>query len=154
MSVALAVVFLHVLAVVVWIGGLVYQTHALLPAARRGKPGLFAEAALRARPVTWTAVALVILTGLYNVTQLGALERVMQTGAGLALAGKFTLVILAVTLAAQRDFAHLPLLRMALQSGGDPQDSLRVMARLDRIVLALALIVIWLGLMVSRARLT
>jgi copper resistance protein D len=153
-SVALAVVFLHVLAVVVWIGGLIYQAHVLLPATRRGGPGLFTEAALRARPVTWTAIAIVVLTGLYNVTQLGALERVMQTVAGLALAGKFTLVILAVTLAAQRDFAHLPLLRMALESGGDPQHSLRVMARLDRIVLALALIVIWLGLMVSRARLT
>lgn len=152
MTLPLAAVFLHVLGVVVWIGGLIYQTHVLLPAARRGGAATFAEAALRARPVTWTAVAIVVLTGLYNVTQLGPLDRVMHSGAGLALAGKFTLVILAVALAAQRDFAHLPLLRAAVASGGDPDDPLRAMARLDRIVLGLALIVIWLGLTVSRAQ--
>ena len=153
MTLALAVVFLHVVAVVVWIGGLIYQTHALLPAARRGAAAPFAEAAVRARPATWTAVAVAVLTGLYNVTQLGALERVMQTGAGLALAAKFTLVILMVAIAAQRDFAHVPLLRAALAGGGDPGESLRMIARLDRIILVLALVVIWLGLLVSRIRL-
>jgi putative copper resistance protein D len=152
-TLALAAVFLHVLAVVVWIGGLIYQTHALLPAARRGGAAPFAEAAARARPATWTAVAVAVLTGLYNVTQLGSLERVMQSGAGVALAGKFTLVIVMVAVAAQRDFAHVPLLRAALAAGGDHGESLRTIARLDRIVLALALVVIWLGLLVSRARL-
>jgi uncharacterized membrane protein len=152
-SLALAAVFLHVLGVVIWIGGLIYQTHVLLPAARRGGAMQFGEAAVRARPVTWTAVALVVLTGFYNVTQLGPLDRVMQTGAGLALAGKFTLVILAVALAAQRDFAQLTLLRAALTSGGDPAEPLRAIARLDHIVLLLALIVIWLGLFVSRTKL-
>jgi uncharacterized membrane protein len=152
LSLSLAAVFLHVLGVVVWIGGLIYQTHVLLPPARRGAATTFAEAAARARPVTWAAVALIVLTGLYNVTQLGSLESVMQTGAGLALAGKFTLVILAVALAAQRDFAQLPLLRAAVATGGDPADPLRAIARLDRTVLALAVVVIWLGLIVSRAQ--
>jgi putative copper export protein len=150
-TLALAVVFLHVLGVVIWIGGLIYQVHVLLPAARRGGAAQFGETALRARPVTWTAVAVVVLTGFYNVTQLGPVDRVMQSGAGLALAGKFTLVILAVALAAQRDFAQVPLLRAAIASGGDATDPLRAIARLDRIVLVLAVIVIWLGLIVSRA---
>ena len=44
-----------------------------------------------------------MLTGFYNVTRLGALERVMESGAGLLLAAKFMLVILAVAVAAQRD---------------------------------------------------
>lgn len=153
MSLALFVVFLHVVGVVVWIGGLMYQTHVLLPAARRGGVGAFTDAAVRARPVTWTAVAVVVLTGLYNVTQLGSLERVMGSGAGLALAGKFTLVILAVAVAAQRDFAHVPILRAAVAGGGDAAEPLAAIARLDRVVLGLALVVIWLGLMISRARL-
>jgi uncharacterized membrane protein len=152
--VALAVVFLHVLGVVVWIGGVTYQAHVLLPAARRGGAAAFAEAAARARPVTWTAVAIVVLTGFYNVTQLGSLERVMQSGAGVMLAAKFTLVILAVALAGQRDFAHVPLLRAALASGGDPGPSLRTITRLDRVVLSLAVVLIWLGLAVSRAGLS
>ena len=115
MSVRLVILWLHLVGAVVWIGGLAYQTHVLLPAARRGDPRPFAEAARRARPVTWTAVALVVLSGFYNVTQLGSLERVMQTGAGLLLAAKLGLVIVAVALAAQRDFAQVPILDAALR---------------------------------------
>jgi uncharacterized membrane protein len=150
-SAALAVLFLHVLGVVVWIGGVMYQAHVLLPAARRDGVTPLLDAMIRARPVTWTAVALVVLTGFYNVTQLGPLDQVMQSGAGLLLAAKFVLVILAVAVAAQRDFAHVPLLRAALATGGDPSAALRAIARLDRVVLALAVVVIWLGLAVSRA---
>jgi uncharacterized membrane protein len=147
----LAVLYLHVLGVVVWIGGLAYQTHVLLPAARRGAAGPFADAARRARPVTWAAIAVVVLTGFYNVTQLGPLDRVMETGAGLLLAAKFTLVLLAVALASQRDFAQVSLVSAAVASGGDPAPALRAITRLDRIVLLLGLVVIYLGLAVSRA---
>jgi copper resistance protein D len=147
----LVVLYLHVVAAVVWIGGLAYQAHVLLPAARRGAVAPFAEAARRARPVTWTAIAIVVLSGFYNVTQLGDLARVMESGAGLMLAAKFTLVILAVALASQRDFAQVTLLTAALATGADPARPLRSITRLDRIVLLLGLIVIYLGLAVSRA---
>ena len=92
----LVVLYLHVVGAVVWIGGLAYQAHVLLPAARRGAVAPFADAARRARPVAWTAIGVVVLTGFYNVTQLGDLARVMESGAGLMLAGKFILVILAI----------------------------------------------------------
>jgi len=151
MTVALVVLWLHLLGVVVWIGGLMYQAHVLLPAARRGDPRPFAEAARRARPVTWTAVALVVLSGFYNVTQLGPLERVMQSGAGLLLAAKFGLVIVAVALAAQRDFAQVPILDASIRGGGDAARALAAVGRLDRVILLLALAVIYLGLAVSRA---
>lgn len=147
----LAIVYLHVVAAVVWIGGLAYQAHVLLPAARRGAVAPFADAARRARPVTWTAIAIVVLTGFYNVTELGDLARVMETGAGLMLAAKFTLVILAVALASQRDFAQVTLLNAALASGADPTGPLLAIVRLDRLVLLLGLIVIYLGLAISRA---
>jgi uncharacterized membrane protein len=147
----LVVLYLHVLAVVVWVGGLAYQTHVLLPTARRGAVAPFAEAARRARPVTWTAIAVVVLTGFYNVTQLGDLKRVMESGAGLMLAAKFILVILAVALSSQRDFAQVTLLNAALASGADPVRPLKSITRLDRVVLVLTLIVIYLGLAVSRS---
>jgi uncharacterized membrane protein len=147
----LAVLYLHVVGVVVWVGGLAYQTHVLLPAARRGDVAPFAAAARRARPATWTAIAIVVLTGFYNVTQLGELTQVMESGAGLLLAAKFALVILAVALASQRDFAQVTLLDAALASGGDPSRPLQAITRLDRVVLLLALVVIYLGLAVSRA---
>lgn len=142
--------WLHVVGVVVWVGGLVYQAHALQPSARRGEAATFADAARRARPATWTAIALVVLTGFYNITRLGPLEQVMESGAGLLLAAKFTLVVLAIAVAAQRDFAQVPLLRAALASGGDPGPPLRAIARLDRVVLLLALVIVYLGLAVSR----
>jgi len=147
----LAILYLHVVAAVIWVGGLAYQAHVLLPAARRGAVAPFADAARRARPLTWTAIAVVVLTGFYNVTQLDDLTRVMERGAGLLLAAKLTLVILAVALAGQRDFAQVTLLRAAVASGGDPSRALRSITRLDRAVLLLALIVIYLGLAVSRA---
>lgn len=146
----LLVLWVHLLAVVVWIGGLMYQAHVLLPAARRGASRAFAEAAERARAVAWAAAAVVILTGFYNVTQLGPLGRVMETGSGLLLAGKLTLVIVLVALAAQRDFTQVPRLRRALGEGADPAPALSAIAWLDRIVLALAMVVIYLGLAISR----
>jgi uncharacterized membrane protein len=150
MSLALGVLWLHLLGVVVWIGGLVYQTHVLLPAARGGAATAFAEAARRGRPVTWTAVAVVALTGFYNVTRLGPLERVMESGAGLLLAGKFALVIVAIAVAAQRDFAQVPRLARALVDGESPAAALAAIGRLDHVVLILALVIMYLGLAVSR----
>ena len=148
---ALAVLWLHVVSAVVWIGGLAYQSHVLLPLARRGDVATFAEAARRARPVTWTAISVVVLTGFYNITRLGPIERVMESGAGLMVVGKFILVIAAAAIMGQRDFAQVTLLRGALASGGDPQPALRSITRMDRVVLAIALVVIYLGLAISRS---
>jgi copper resistance protein D len=147
----LAILYLHVVAAVVWVGGLAFQAHGLLPAARRGSAAVFADVARRARPITWTAISIVVLTGFYNVTQLGALARVMETGAGLMLAAKFILVILAVALTGQRDFAHVALLQAALRSNADPTPALSAITRLDRAVLLLALVIIYLGLAISRS---
>jgi uncharacterized membrane protein len=149
---ALAAIWLHVLGVVVWIGGLAWQAHVLMPLARAGDARVFAAAARRARPATWSAVAVVILTGFYNVTHLGSLARVMESGAGLALAGKFMLVLVAVALAAQRDFAHVPRLARvgAAADEEEARRTLRTIAWLDRITLVLALAIIYLGLFVSR----
>lgn len=143
---SLLAVWLHVLGVAVWVGGLVYQSHVVLPQARRaGEPRLFGEIARRGRPVAWSAVILVVLTGLYNVTRLGPMERVMASGAGTMLAGKFILVLAMISLAARRDFGHVPRL-----AGPGGSSALTAIAWLDRLLLLLAAIVIYLGLAVSR----
>jgi uncharacterized membrane protein len=165
----LAAVWLHLLGVAVWIGGLAYQAHVLLPAARRarrrmstsslppaeavaeGHPGIVADILRRGRWVMWSAVCLVVLTGLYNVTQLGPLERVMESGAGILLAAKFFIVLVMIALAAHRDFARLPAVaRLPAPARDGAADAFRAIARLDRIVLILAAAVIYLGLAVSR----
>ena len=128
-----------------------YQTHVLLPAARRDGAEVFVDAARRGRPATWTAVALVVLTGFYNVTLLGPGEHVMQSGAGIMLAGKFILVIAAISIAGQRDFVQVPRLARAVASHDDPGPPLRTIATLDRAVLLLALVMAYLGVAISRS---
>ncbi len=147
----LAALWLHVVGVVVWLGGVVYQAHVLLPAARRGDATTFAEAARRQRPIAWTALSLVVLTGFYNVTRLGPLERVMESGAGLILAGKFILVLIVVAVAAQRDFTHLVRLHLSLVTHADPTPALTAIARLDRFTIVLGIVIIYLGLALSRS---
>jgi putative copper export protein len=138
--------WLHLLGMTIWVGGIAYQSHVLLPVARRtGDARAFGEAARRGRPVVWTAVGLVVLTGLYNVTTLGPMPRVMESGAGLVLAGKLIVVLAMVSLAARRDFGWLPRIE-----GATGVQALAVIARLDRIVLVLAAVVIYMGVAVSR----
>ncbi|HEV8641474.1 MAG TPA: CopD family protein [Methylomirabilota bacterium] len=146
----LIALWLHVLGAVVWLGGLMYQAHVLRP-AEPGQVQAFAEAARRGRPAAWAALALVVLTGFYNVTRLGPLEQVMQSRAALVLAGKFVLVLVVITLTAQRDFAQVPRLRRALGGAEDPAPALRAIAWLDRLALLLGAIIVYLGLAISRS---
>ena len=147
----LLALWIHLLGMAVWLGGVLYQSHILLPMARQTGAGTFAEAARRQRPIGWTALGLVVLTGLYNVTRLGPLDQVMQSGAGLLLAGKFMLVLVLIAVAAQRDFTLLVRLGLALQTNEDPAPTLRAIAWLDRIMIVLALVIVYLGLAVSRS---
>jgi uncharacterized membrane protein len=147
--VRLFALWVHVLGAVVWLGGLVYQIHVVGP--RAGQARTFAEAAWRARPYAWTALGLTTLTGFYNVTRLGSLERVMESGAALLLAGKFLLVLLIVALAAQRDFAQIPRLARVLTAGEDPGPALAAIGWLDRIAMLLGVTVVYLGLAISRS---
>ena len=71
---------LHVLAVVVWIGGVSIVTTALLPAIRRGELGADWFAAFQAieRRFVWQARAAIIIvgaTGLYMIVQADLWDR-------------------------------------------------------------------------------
>jgi uncharacterized membrane protein len=148
----LLALWIHVLGAVIWLGGLVHQAHVLAPAARTGEARIFAECARRARPVAWTALALVVLTGLDNVTRLGPLPQVMESGAALLLAAKFLLVLALVALAAHRDFAQVPRLIRVLAAGADASPTLRMIAWLDALAILLGIVIVYLGLAVSRTR--
>src|SRR2546425_8890748 len=83
----LAALWLHVLGVIVWMGRVMYQAHVLLPMARRGHLAAFAAVARRGRPVAGTALALLVLTGLYDLTRVGPRDRVLQCHAANMRAG-------------------------------------------------------------------
>ena len=152
MTPALLILWLHVLGVGGWVGGLLYQAHVLLPAARRGAgAAALADVLRRGRAMAWASIAVVVLTGFYNVTRLGPLERVLESGAALTLALKFMLVLGAVAIAGQRDFTQVPRLARALAAGDDPQPALAAITWMDRVVLLLAAVIVYLGLSISRA---
>jgi len=144
-------VWLHLLAVVVWLGGLLFQSHVLFPQWRKTGGSPLAAATLRRfRPVAWSAVILLVLTGFYNLTRLPSLPLLLQTGAGALLALKVVLLLIALPLAAHRDFKQGSRLARALESGEDPVALLKSVLWLDRVVLLLGVVAIYLGLAASR----
>jgi hypothetical protein len=76
---------------------------------------------------------------------------VLESGAALTLALKFMLVLGAVAITGQRDFAQVPRLARALAAGDDPQPALSAITWMDRVVLLLAAVIVYLGLAISRA---
>jgi copper transport protein len=105
-----AVRFLHLLAAATWVGGLI-TLGALVPAVRRagGDRALLRAMARRFGQVSWTAMAVAVATGLYQLTL-----RPWST----ALSVKTGLVGLVVVLAGWHQAAatrQSPALRGALQ---------------------------------------
>jgi uncharacterized membrane protein len=124
------ILFLHVLAVLTWVGGLVYQVVVVAPLAKKGaanaaalRVGLACEARFRA--VMWPAVGIALFTGLVNV--MNVWNSLRQVGASLPAAFVSLLVIKLLLVAAMillqtgQQFVVYPRrLGLAAQAGPDP----------------------------------
>jgi uncharacterized membrane protein len=143
--------WLHVLSAAVWLGGLLFQSHILLPLLARGGPAEpIAQAVRRSRRVAWTALVLLILTGLHNLTRLPPVISMVESGVLKLLALKLFLVVILLMLSAHRDFGVAARLIRAVAAGRDAAPALRMLVRLDRVALLLGLGLVYLGLAVSR----
>jgi len=143
--------WLHVLSAAVWLGGLLFQSHILLPLLARGGPAeSVAQAVRRSRRVAWTALALLVLTGLYNLTRLPSVAAMTESGVLKLLALKLFLVVVLLMLSAHRDFGVAARLIRALAGGGDATPALRTLVRLDRVAFLLGMGLVYLGLAVGR----
>lgn len=139
----IVVVWLHITAAAAWVGGLLSAGHLLGPAAARGgRESLHLLA--RGRVVAWAALALLVVTGLENLRGMGL--------ASPWLAAKLVVVIALLALAAHRDFAVLPRAIRAVEGGAEPAPALSGVRALDRAVLVLALVVLFLAVGVARGR--
>jgi putative copper export protein len=139
----LVVVWLHVAAAAAWVGGLLHVSHLVGPAAARGGRESL-NLLTRARTVAWAAWALLVVTGIENLRRVGL--------ASPWLAAKLVAVIALLALAAHRDFAVLPRAVRAVEGGGEPAAALSGVRALDRVVLLLALAVLFLAVGVARGR--
>ncbi len=139
----IVVVWLHVLAASVWVGGLLYGAHLVLPGLARGERAYLGLLG-RARVAAWAAIGLWLVTGLDN------LRRVRLDSPWLI--GKLLLVMVLLALAAHRDFALVPRATRAIEQGSSPAVALSGIRWLDRVLLVVAVAVLFLGVGIARGR--
>ena len=99
--------FVHVLAAVVWLGGMLFIALVLVPVVRSVEPPalrtrLVQEIGLRFRALAWITLALLLASGLGNLWLRPYLLELPRFHL------KLTLVVIALTLAALHDFVLGP----------------------------------------------
>ncbi|HLJ69440.1 MAG TPA: CopD family protein [Chloroflexota bacterium] len=104
------VLWIHVLAACVWIGGQI--TIAMLVPVLRGQPDLLSVAGRRYQIAAWFAFAVLIVTGLWNVHNAGiSWTNLSATSAGRTLSVKLLFVALSGVAAAVHAFVVAPRVR-------------------------------------------
>jgi len=143
--VSLLVRWLHVLAAITWIGGMLFIALVLVPVTRRLddpalRTRLVQDAGRRFRAVGWVALAVLVVTGLLNLW----IHPVLLSSP--RLHWKLGLVGLALILSAFHDFVLGP---RAGAPGADPSARVRAswVARLNVVIV---LVIVALGLSLFR----
>lgn len=157
-------VWLHLLAAVVWIGGMVFLGVVLVPALRRGEysqigASLIHWTGMRFRLVGWICLALLVSTGIINLfyrgigwTELTSFE-FWRTSFGTVLGAKLVLLAVILLLSLVHDFAIGPRAANLLRTrpSSDEARTLRRQASwIGRVNLLLAVAVVALGTMLIR----
>lgn len=157
------ILWLHLLGVVVWIGGLIFQLIVVAPTLKR-QPLVFdrlrygVSLDIRFRYVMWPAVGLVLLTGFYNVinvlytTSLAGVR--VPSGFVSILSVKLSLVAVMIVLQVlQRFVVHARLVTWlahespeTICSSDDLTKFLRYAYRLNIMTVGAAIIALFLGL--------
>lgn len=132
-------VTVHVLAAMLWLGGMLFLGIVGAPVLRAIEPSelrqrLFAAIGLRFRTVGWLAIAVLLLTGIGNLYFRGLLhwEGALGSGAfwrstyGTALAVKLAAVALMVVLSAVHDFVIGP---RAVRAAAAPDQQRSILRR-------------------------
>lgn len=152
---ALALTFwLHMLAVVTWIGSLVSISVLVLPAANRtlqsvDQLALIGTIQKKLEPITWFSLSLLVMTGLFQMSVNPHYNGFLSTSTqwSLAILTKHVLVAILIVVSAIHTWDVLPAIRRTLmrkgQAGHDELDKLqRREVLLLRISLVLAVLIL------------
>jgi len=154
---AIALVFwLHMLATVAWLGGLAAIAILVLPAAKRVlKPAdqlAFIEGIQRRlEPLAWFSLAILIVTGLFQLSVNPHYNGFLSTSGqwSLAILTKHTLVILMIVVSAIQTWEVLPAIRrglMRIEKGGADEAEVKRLqkreTRLLRLNIALSILIL------------
>lgn len=157
-------VWLHILAAMTWIGGMLFLVTVLVPMLRQPSMRdrameLFNELGVRFRLVGWIALSTLVVTGTFNVVHRGFTLAQLVSGEayrgawGHALGGKLLLVLLILVSSAVHDFHVGPkATRLAKENApADQRERLRRTASwLGRVTLLLALGVVAIAVTLVR----
>ncbi len=163
-AIYLFAVWLHLLALVVWIGGMAFLALVFVPIVRKAEhrdqaPALFHLLGTRFRPVGWTCLAILLVTGTIQVGFRGFGWEDLWSGRlfdgpfGHTLALKLAVVGLILVLSAVHDFVVGPRAARAWLAGAPPEERerlRRVASRLGRATFLLALVALTLGVVLVR----
>lgn len=115
-------VTIHVLAAMLWLGGMFFLAVVGAPVLRAVEPPpvrqrVFQQLGARFRLVGWWAIGVLLVTGVINLYFRGWLRwdgvlgsaSFWRTGLGLALAAKLSIVLVMIATSAVHDFVHGPM---------------------------------------------
>lgn len=160
------VVYVHILAAMVWVGGMLFLGFALVPALRAESPAIrsaiMGRIGRQFRWVGWGAIAILLITGVWNLRNrhfswdMIANGDVFRGTWGHILAVKLALVLILILLSLYHDFILGP----ASTRAGDSRDTEQGRRRAEsfrrraswfgRIDALLALVIVWLAVMLVR----
>ena len=158
-SLYLASVWLHLLAAMAWVGGMIFIIAVVVPMLRRPETRAHATelmqiAGRRFRIVGWLALATLIATGVFNVLHRGyQLEHlftgeVFQGAWGRTLAHKLSLVAIVLVMSMVHDFWIGP---RAAEGDAEAREKWRKVASImGRVTFALALLIVALAVTLVR----
>lgn len=129
MSLYVISVYLHIMAAVVWLGGMLFLALVLVPVVRRLEPPGVGAQAMRAvgrrfLPVAWASLAVLLVTGLVNLDYRGVSPWEAVSGAlldtefGVVLAIKLGVFLAILLLSAVHDFVAGPRALRRMQAVG------------------------------------
>ena len=155
-------VTIHVLAAMIWLGGMFFLALVGGPVLRRVEPAslraeLFQKLGIRFRAVGWIAIGALLVTGVLNLGFRGLLdadvlgsESFWRGRYGQALGSKLALVALMMSLAAVHDFALGP--RASRLAPGSPEAlaARRSAAWLARVNALLGMVLLFVAVRLAR----
>lgn len=156
MPVSEVVLWLHILAAIAWIGGMIFLTLVVVPVERKIQdPGLRYDLVnrigIRFKYLGWGSILVLVTTGTYTALQkLHAWGDFLGTGYGRTLILKLALVSLMLLLSILHDFYLGPELVQRGMKKGRITSLGRVVTLLARGNLLLGLIVILLAVFLRR----
>ena len=114
----IALDYLHVIAISIWLGGVVAFTYVVMPSAGNGDPRALGRTIWRFSLTALVAVAVIITTGvLQSLDRLVLLEDLVETPYGIALLAKILLLVALLGLGALNLLVWGPRMRRGVAAG-------------------------------------